>query len=132
MLIHIDTIELRMPLDNLAVDANGDMWVPGAPDGWKLLSWIAKPFEVKSPNTILKIGSMRGWNRHQSGSTTYAKTEYKIDKMLEDGESKIVSGITTVRHDAKTGRLFMGSMLSSIAALQELTNSSQACSLPVS
>jgi hypothetical protein len=132
MLIHIDTIELRMPLDNLAVDANGDMWVPGAPDAWKLLNWIANPLDVKSPNSVLKIGSVRGWGRADLGSNKHAKTEYTVDKMLEDGESKIVSGITTVRHDVKTGRLFMGSKLSTDAPSQQITNWSQACSKPVS
>jgi hypothetical protein len=132
MLIHVDTIELRMPLDNLAVDANGDMWVPGAPDAWKLLNWIANPLDVRSPNSVLKIGSARGWSWLDSGSNKHAKTEYTVDKTLEDGESKIVNGITTVRHDAKTGRLFMGSKWSTDAPLQQITKWSQACSTPVS
>lgn len=33
---------------------------------------------------------------------------YRVEKVLEDSEAKVLNGITTVRHDVRTGRLFMG------------------------
>ena len=108
MLIHLNTIELRMPLDNLAVDANGDIWVPGAPDAISLMRWIASPQEEKSPNTVLRISLAGGWNNNGQKKAGLSKATYKVDKILEDAETKVMSGITTVRTDVKTGRLFMG------------------------
>ncbi|KAF2676882.1 calcium-dependent phosphotriesterase [Lentithecium fluviatile CBS 122367] len=103
LLQHIDTIELRMPLDNLAVDANGDLWVPGAPDFWSLMRWVEHPLVEPAKVAVLRVKKVGGWKNSGKGNT-----EYVVEKMLEDGEVKVLSGITTVRHDVKTGRLFMG------------------------
>jgi hypothetical protein len=34
--------------------------------------------------------------------------DYRVEKMLEDREGTTIGGATTVRHDSKTGRLFVG------------------------
>ena len=41
--------------------------------------------------------------------------------MLEDKEAKIVGGATTVKHDVKTGRLFITGMLFSLLKTLVLT-----------
>ncbi|KAJ4288959.1 hypothetical protein N0V90_011301 [Kalmusia sp. IMI 367209] len=100
-----DKIHVGMPLDNLALDANGDLWIPGFPDGVQLLKWMEKPLERKSPATV--------WRIKKVGENTYGKDQgaYEVVKMLEDGKAEVMNGITTVRHDVKTGRLFLGGNL---------------------
>lgn len=39
----IDTLHVGMPLDNLALDASGDLWIPGFPNGVELIKWIKDP-----------------------------------------------------------------------------------------
>lgn len=34
---------------------------------------------------------------------------YMVEKIIEDGAGDVLSGVTTVVHDAKTGRLFFSS-----------------------
>jgi len=125
MLELVNTIELGMPLDNLAVDANGDMWVPGFPDAWSFMRWLANPLEEAAASTLMRVSEIRDWNRDEVRTTEYIKAKYKVDKMLEDREMKVVSGITTVRHDVKTGRLFMGSKLFGHELLEELADELQ-------
>lgn len=105
MLKHLDTVQLQMPLDNLALDAKGDLYVPGFPDLLRLIKWGEDPAVNRSPVTVLRISTSNG--------------EYKVTKVLEDGKSKIMTGVTTVRHDAKTGRLFMGGECGSIGFLRK-------------
>jgi hypothetical protein len=94
----VDTIHVGMPLDNLALDANGDLWIPGFPDGVTLMKWVKDPVKHMLPATILKVKKVDG-------------ITYKVEKVLEDSEAGILNGITAVRHDVKTGRLFMGGEL---------------------
>ncbi|KAL1599815.1 hypothetical protein SLS60_007620 [Paraconiothyrium brasiliense] len=92
--ILLDTINVGMPVDNLALDGNGDLWIPGFPDGVRLFKWVENPVRHKTPATIWKVNKIEG--------------SYQMEKVLEDSEAEILNGITTVRHDVRTGRLFMG------------------------
>jgi hypothetical protein len=94
MLRKLDFIPLGMPLDNVSPDADGDLWVPGFPSMMKMMRAFEHPFEHNAPSTIFRI------KKNDAG--------YVSEKVLEDDEGKIVSGVTTVRHDARTKKLFMG------------------------
>jgi WD40 repeat protein len=91
----LDTIHLNMPLDNISPDASGDLWVPGFPNFVQGKAAIENPSEKESPSTIWRIKK--------------TNTGYEPEKVLEDNSGEILSIVTTVRHDSKTGRLFMGS-----------------------
>lgn len=101
MLLQVAAIEARMPLDNLAADANGDIWVPGFPHFSSLMKWMENPLEKPNKITVLKISKRGGWHKDNV-------LEYTVKTMLEDVDARVVTSITTVRHDVKTGRLFMG------------------------
>lgn len=94
MLKQIDVIQTPMPLDNISPDANGDLWVAAFPSFAKVMAAIADPWGATGPTTVLRI------KKTNAG--------YQVDKVLEDAESKVLSVATTVRHDVKTGRLFLG------------------------
>ncbi|KAH7398376.1 hypothetical protein BKA66DRAFT_452991 [Pyrenochaeta sp. MPI-SDFR-AT-0127] len=51
-----------------------------------------------------------------TGPDNLRSVDYHVDKVIEDRESKVLAGCTTVRHGAKTGRaktgrLFIGSAI---------------------
>ncbi|KAF2789233.1 calcium-dependent phosphotriesterase [Melanomma pulvis-pyrius CBS 109.77] len=98
MLKHIDTIEVKMPIDNLAADANGDLFVAAIPDMAKAMATMENPYQKASPSTIFRVRN-----------TGHA---YQVEKILEDGEARVMSFVTTARHDAKTGRLFLSGVFS--------------------
>jgi hypothetical protein len=99
---HIDTIYIDMPLDNVSPDANGDLWVAGFPDGLA----AAKGFAEVGANVPASIFRVR--KTVDAGPEGVRSVDYRVEKMLEDREGTTIGGATTVRHDSKTGRLFVG------------------------
>lgn len=100
-LTQLYTIRVGMPLDNISPDAKGDLWVPGFPDTRQTFKGMADPYENISPATVFRIRKVET----EGGD---GEIEYEVKKVLEDKESKVINGATTVVHDAKTGRLFLG------------------------
>ena len=94
MLKEIDVIHVGMPVDNLSVDRNGDIYAAAFPKILTLLDSFKDPHHVDSPSTI--------WRIRKVGS------RYEVTKTLEDREAKTMGGATVARHDAKSGMLFIG------------------------
>lgn len=90
----LEIIQLGMPADNLAVDANGDIYAAGLPKLLDIVRSMDDPFGIEPASTIWRI------SKTESG--------YETQKVVEDRDTKVLSGVTTARHDVKTGRLFMG------------------------
>jgi hypothetical protein len=89
----VDFIRIGMPIDNLSVDANGDIWGAALPKALKAIKAAHDPFNHKTPTTVWRISK--------------TPDGYKTFKVLEDRDSKVLAQIGTVLHDAKTGRLFI-------------------------
>ena len=100
-LTQLHTIRVGMPLDNISPDARGDLWVPGFPDTLQTYKGMANPYEHISPATVFRITKGKS-------ETGVEKLEYEVKKVIEDKESKVINGATTVVHDVKTRRLFLG------------------------
>lgn len=90
----LDFIRIGMPIDNISVDINGDIWVAGLPKALKSIPASSNPFTKTSPASVWCV--------------TKTPEGYKKVKVLEDREMKILNQVSTVQHDVKTGRLFMG------------------------
>ena len=93
-LTEVATVELGLPVDNGAVDRNGDIYVAGFPKALKMLQSANDPWNANPPSTVVRVSKEGG--------------QYKVEKVLEDGEGKVVAGATVARHDATTGRIFLG------------------------
>ncbi|MCJ1382481.1 hypothetical protein MMC17_005594 [Xylographa soralifera] len=91
----IDTIYIGMPVDNLSVDKNGDIWAAGIPKAFVFTATFEDPFERKSPSTIWRIRKLK------------KRKGYEVRKILEDKEANVMSGATVAIHDVKTGKLFI-------------------------
>jgi hypothetical protein len=89
----VDSIRIGMPIDNLSVDANGDIWAAALPKALKAIKAAHNPFTHKTPTTVWRISK--------------TPDGYKTFKVLEDRDSKVITQIGTVQHDVKTGRLFI-------------------------
>ena len=94
----VDAIRHNMPLDNLSRDRHGDIWGAGFPSLTAFMAGVADPWNRDWPTTIWRF-------RNEEGG---GGKVYKADKVVEDREAEVVSGASTVQHDVKTGRLFMG------------------------
>jgi arylesterase/paraoxonase len=91
----ITRIPVGMGLDNLSVDSSGNIWAAGVPRVLELISAVSEPFDKTSPSTIFRIRKI-------------SEGQYEVDKVLEDGEAKIVSGATTAVFDGRSDRLLIG------------------------
>ncbi|KAF9267238.1 hypothetical protein L218DRAFT_955718 [Marasmius fiardii PR-910] len=113
LLSHLPGSPIRtgMPIDNLAIDASGDIYGAGLPKGWKLpllLDNAAKlgkqntsEINVSSqwPSAVLRIRSVNG---------------YKVEKVIETDSQEGIDylvGATSATHDIKTGRIFTSGIL---------------------
>ena len=92
----IDVIHLGMPVDNLSINKNGDIYAAAFPKALKFVETSKDPYHRDAPSTIWRI-------RKKGGGKGY-----EAMKVLEDREAKIMGGATVARHDVKTGRLFIG------------------------
>jgi len=76
------------------------LYVAGFPNLRGALAGLADPMNVDAPSSILRI--------RKTVDVEKRKVDYRVEKVVEDREGKVLSGATTVRHDVKTGRLFIG------------------------
>ena len=94
MLRQIDVIHVGMPVDNLSVDKNGDIFAAGFPKVLQFLETYKDPFNVDPPTTIWRI------RRGDGGA--------EVKKVLEDREARVVGGATVARHVVNSGQIFIG------------------------
>lgn len=111
-LTKIDEIEVGMPIDNLSVDANGDIFAAAFPDSLKLIKALKYATDLILPSTVWQISRVAGENDESEKEKAGGSGNYRVWKVLEDREGKVMpSGTTTAVHDAKTGRIFLGAVL---------------------
>ena len=102
----IHTVKVPYALDNVSPDANGDLWIAGIPDLDASLPGFDDPLNARAPATVIKV--------HKKG-----EGDYEVEKVLEDGQGEVLPMTTVVAHDAKTGRLFLGGVISPYIAVCE-------------
>lgn len=91
-------IPFSYPIDNLSQDSNGDILIPHFPKMTAMLGMFDNPYGPTGPSAVSRL------RKTESG--------YEIEKMIEDKHGEALPGTTTVIHDAKTGRLFLSSVIS--------------------
>ena len=114
-LTEVATIRVGLSVDNGAVDRDGDIYLAGFPTPLKMLQSAKDPWNAHPPTTVIRL--------RKEGE------EYKAEKVLEDGEGKVLAGATVARHDAKTGRIFLGGECLVDGNIRLLTSIRGVCSL---
>lgn len=91
-LTKIDEIEVGMPIDNVSIDAKGDVIAGAFPDALKLIEEVKNAAGVLLPSTvwqIRKVNSERDRNGKGNGKGKGSDTvNYRVWKALEDSEGK--------------------------------------------
>lgn len=98
--VRVHYIDLEYPIDNLSEDSDGDIYAATLPKPFQSLRSFNDPLNPKSaPSTV--------WRVRRLNKDVPKKYQYELTKVIEDAEGECLPGLTTVIHDAKTGKLFM-------------------------
>ena len=84
-----------MPVDNLNLDKNGDLWGAGFPDIQGFVAAARIPYKLDGVSAVWRIRKV-------------GDKEYVTEKIVEDRSAKVVGGATVAVHDVQTGRIFTG------------------------
>ena len=95
----VDFIEINYPIDNLSQDVKGDIYAAALPKLWNALAAFDDPLHAVLPSTVFRI------HKNQDGT-------HEVEKILEDANGEVLPITTTAVHDAKTGRIFLSSVIS--------------------
>jgi arylesterase/paraoxonase len=96
-------INTKMPVDNLSIDSEGDMFVAAFPDPLTLMKAIEDPCHSDVPATVFRIRAKVGEDK---------TITYEVTKVLEDIEGKVLPGATVAVHDAKADSFWLGGVTS--------------------
>ncbi|RBR19011.1 hypothetical protein FVER53590_10110 [Fusarium verticillioides] len=101
----INEVNLGYGVDNASIDENGDIWIAAFPIGVEIFKAYDDPYNAHPPSAVLRVRKIWG--------------EYVVEKVLEDAKGEVLPAATTVVHDARTGRLFLSSVISPFIAVCE-------------
>lgn len=120
LLEKISTIETGLPLDNLSVDKNGDIFAAAIPQLYQWNKGSISPFNVQVPSTVLRIhkGGKGYQGEGRKGHHSSHEEGFLVEKVLED-DGKVLPGSTVVVHDVETGRYFLGGAVSPFITICE-------------
>jgi len=102
-LVISESVKTDHALDNIAVDADGQLWAAGMPQLLTALAHMRNP-SLLSPSTAERISI-------NTGPNSFYGEKYKVEKVFED-DGKIMSGISTAVYDSKRKKLFMNGISS--------------------
>lgn len=91
---------MEYPVDNLSVDADGNVWAAGFPNLFKMLGHMANPREKHSPTVLFKISKNKGQD-------AFYGQKYISESVVEDDGSTL-SGLTFVQYDTERRLTFAG------------------------
>ncbi|KAJ5893452.1 hypothetical protein N7495_005143 [Penicillium taxi] len=100
-LIQVDKIPINMVLDNLSLDAYGNVIVAASPNLFSFVRSVQSPWTQSASTTILSIGKSQD-----------EKPGYKMFKMVEDKEAKHLPTSSVAVHDTQSDRLFLAGVFS--------------------
>lgn len=95
MLTELGTIALGMPIDNLSIDSEGDIFAVGFPDIMALMRSLENP-EVVVASTVFRVVREDGENGEEGED---GGKPYEVSKVLEDIGGKTLPASTVAVHD---------------------------------
>lgn len=114
-----DKIDIGMPVDNLSIDSEGDIYAAAFPQAYKMTKGIQHVYSG-IPSAVFKISRdikpAKGPKKRKDGELYQG--EYHVEKVLEDNGA-VLSGSTTAIHDPQTGRYFLSGILTPFVAVCE-------------
>ncbi len=117
---HFHSIKVPLPIDNLSVDKNGEIYAAAFPKIYRWAESARKPFQVDPPSSVLRIkrGGMPAKAKGRLGHLKSDSKDYWVEEIMED-DGSVLPGSTIAIHDAETGRFFMGGVMSPFITICE-------------
>ncbi|KAG4439634.1 hypothetical protein IFR05_004883 [Cadophora sp. M221] len=106
-----EDIPLNMPIDNLSIDSNGDIFAACFPDVLSLVANLDGPIREplrEIPSTVFRIRRVVD----ESEGEGEMGVRHVVEKVLEDIEGRVLPGATTAVHDVKTDSFWLGGVAS--------------------
>ncbi|KAG4034208.1 hypothetical protein MFRU_003g01810 [Monilinia fructicola] len=112
-LLKLDTLQAPYPIDNMSVDENGDIVAASFPQAYKWAQSLDDQ-SIKVPAAVVRIRRKgndfdrlnRGQAKEKKGLGKSEKG-YFVETVVED-DGGILSAVTTVVHDARKGKFYLG------------------------
>ena len=111
-LIHVESINTGYQMDNLWLDADGNLIAAAFPDSIALVKSSMDPYNTVAPATVLTISDIAKQLK------TYGKN-VKVSKLAEDRDAKSLPSSTVAVHDAKGHKLFLAGIFSPFITICE-------------
>ncbi|TVY76064.1 Serum paraoxonase/arylesterase [Lachnellula suecica] len=121
LLEKVHTIKTVLPIDNLSVDGNGDIYAASFPKLHVFDEATHDPFNINPPSAVYKISRA---GKGYTGTSRKAHVEkwddgeYVLEKIIED-DGSVLPGSTVAVHDSETGRIFLGGAFSPFITICE-------------
>lgn len=110
-----------LPVDNLSVDKNGDIFAAAFPRVYEWIRSSKNPFNVNPSSAVLRIRrGGKGYNGRRVSMEGKDGT-WAVEKVMEDNGS-VLPGATVVVHDAQTGRIFLSGIMAPYITICETRN----------
>ncbi|KAK7685311.1 hypothetical protein QCA50_011674 [Cerrena zonata] len=97
-LVLTDVVPINLPLDNLAIDTNGALWIAFFPRGHQL--------HPRFKDTISDAASGAFRLTQNTGQGAFFGEKYRLDRMFEDS-GRVVEGATSVTYSSRRKLLIM-------------------------
>ncbi|KAJ5177814.1 uncharacterized protein N7500_000513 [Penicillium coprophilum] len=105
-LIQVDTIYTNYPIDNLSLDADGNLLAAAFPNSIAFVKSMEDPYRVVAPATVLAVNGISTQLETRGGKDS------EVLKLVEDRDAKWLPSSTVVVQDVESHRLFLGGVLS--------------------
>lgn len=110
-LVQTNEVRLHVPLDNLSVDANGNIIAAAFPDALKSVEAMGNPKEATAPATAIMI------RKSVPQAQGNEEEVYETFKLAEDRDAKFLPTSTVAINDVVSERLFFGGVSSPYIAV---------------
>lgn len=98
----VSEVDTGILMDNLSVDAEGNIIAAAFPDLMGMARAFDHPEEMAVAATILRI---------KKAGEVEGQGQYVVEKVIEDKEGKMLSAITVAAYDVESRRLFTGGII---------------------
>ncbi|CAI7584681.1 unnamed protein product [Penicillium glandicola] len=105
-LIQVDKIYTGYPIDNLSLDADGNLLAAAIPDSIAFVKSMEDPYRVVAPAAVLAVNGIATQLRKQSGK------HCEVSKLVEDGDARWLPTSTVAVQDVESHRLFLAGVTS--------------------
>ncbi|KAJ5817655.1 hypothetical protein N7447_007663 [Penicillium robsamsonii] len=112
-LIQVDQISTGYPIDNLSLNADGNLLVAAIPNSIAFVKSMEDPYRVVAPATVLGVNGIATQLRTQRGK------DCEVSKLVEDKDAQWLPTSAVVVQDVELHRLFLGGVLSPFITICE-------------